>query len=199
MKVCQLPDIHTSPALIRDDLSVWRSLWMPLLTSLARQSSNSHRNLRNNSLAHLQRIFLGPQITSIVPIPVPISPSPLSTSPPSPNPGSSVLIDTTLIFSQIIFPLMNSLLQLVTLARDPNGIPETRLRASMMLCKVFLHFKARPLEQQRGGQDENDIKDIWLGVLEFQDHFMHSGRQPDQLVCASLLLVICSLMLICLP
>jgi brefeldin A-resistance guanine nucleotide exchange factor 1 len=151
----------------------WRTFWMPLLSCLAQHSSNSSREVRHQALTHLQRVLLGPQISAV---PTPAITVTSSDEPePEPTSPTSSHVDAHNLFGQIIFPLMNDLLQPAAFARDPQSIPETRLRASMMLCKTFLHFNAHQTEKF------TELKEMWLGLLEFLEHFMHSGRRHDQL------------------
>jgi len=58
--------------------------------------------------------------------------------------------------------------------RDPQGMSETRLRASTLLCKSFLHFCVRSVE------DIEATGKVWLFILDILDRFMHSGKR-DQL------------------
>ncbi|KAI0807169.1 Sec7-domain-containing protein [Fomes fomentarius] len=131
--------------------SVWRQFGLPLLSSLARQSSNTSREIRHASLVHLQRILLGPHL-------------PL-------DEGNHNQIEET--FNRVIFPLLDELLKQQVFMRDPLGIPETRLRASALLCKVFMQFEARE------GQIA-DIRVLWIQVLDLLDRLMHVDRR-DQL------------------
>ena len=81
------------------------------------------------------------------------------------------------LFNRVIFPLLDELLKPQVLMRDPMGIPETRLRASALLCKAFMHFEARD------GQNA-DIRVLWIQVLDLLDRLMHVDRR-DQLVSLS--------------
>lgn len=78
------------------------------------------------------------------------------------------------LFNRVIFPLLDELLKPQVLLRDPMGMPETRLRASALLCKAFMHLEAR--ESQKA-----DIRVLWIQVLDLLDRFMHADRR-DQLV-----------------
>lgn len=131
---------------------MWRQFVLPLLSSLARQSSNTSREIRHASLVHLQRILLGPHL-------------PL-------DEGNHNQIEET--FNRVIFPLLDELLKQQVFMRDPLGIPETRLRASALLCKAFMQFEARD------GQIA-DIRVLWIQVLDLLDRLMHVDRR-DQLV-----------------
>lgn len=103
-------------------------------------------------MVHLQRILLGPHL-------------------PIDENSHSQIED---IFNRVLFPLLDELLKPQTLMRDPLGLPETRLRASALLCKAFMQFEARE------GQTA-DIRVLWIQVLDLLDRLMHVDRR-DQLV-----------------
>ncbi|KAI0709041.1 Sec7-domain-containing protein [Earliella scabrosa] len=130
---------------------VWRQFGLPLLSSLGRQASNTSREIRHASMVHLQRILLGPHL-------------PL-------DEGNHNQIEET--FNRVIFPLLDDLLKQQVFMRDPMGMPETRLRASALLCKAFMQFEARE------GQTA-DIRVLWIQVLDLLDRLMHVDRR-DQL------------------
>ncbi|KAL1944754.1 hypothetical protein VTO73DRAFT_3184 [Trametes versicolor] len=130
---------------------IWRQFGLPLLTSLARQSSNTSREIRHAALVHLQRILLGPHL-------------------PIDETNHGQIED---VFNRVLFPLLDELLKPQTLMRDPMGLPETRLRASALLCKAFMQFEARE------GQTA-DIRVLWIQVLDLLDRLMHVDRR-DQL------------------
>ncbi|KAI0374734.1 Sec7-domain-containing protein [Pilatotrama ljubarskyi] len=130
---------------------IWRQFGLPLLSSLARQASNTSREIRHAAIVHLQRILLGPHL-------------------PVDEDNQGQIED---IFNRVIFPLLDELLKPQTLLRDPMGLPETRLRACALLCKAFMQFEARE------GQTA-DIRVLWIQVLDLLDRFMHVDRR-DQL------------------
>ncbi|KAI0781091.1 Sec7-domain-containing protein [Trametes elegans] len=130
---------------------VWRQFALPLLSSLGRQASNTSREIRHAAMVHLQRILLGPHL-------------------PVDEDNQGQIED---IFNRVIFPLLDELLKPQTLLRDPMGLPETRLRASALLCKAFMQFEARE------GQTA-DIRVLWIQVLDLLDRLMHVDRR-DQL------------------
>ncbi len=131
---------------------MWRQFCLPILVSLARQASNTSREIRNTAIVHLQRILLGPHL-------------PL-------DDGNHNQIEE--LFNRVIFPLLDELLKQQVFMRDPMGTPETRLRASALLCKAFMQFEARE------GQTA-DIRVLWIQVLDLLDRLMHVDRR-DQLV-----------------
>lgn len=75
--------------------------------------------------------------------------------------------------------MLEELLKPQVFRRDPEGMSETRLRASALLCKIFLQYLAQLSERQ----GMKTMTDLWLKILGYQDRFMHSGRR-DQMVGA---------------
>ncbi|KZT74208.1 Sec7-domain-containing protein [Daedalea quercina L-15889] len=130
---------------------VWNQYVMPLTASLGRHSINISREIRHAALVHLQRIVLGPFL-------------PL-------NAADHTQVEE--LFRRVIFPLLDELLKPQVLMRDPMSLPETRLRASALLCKAFMHLEARE------GQTA-DVKELWMQVLDLLDRLMQVDRR-DQL------------------
>lgn len=59
--------------------------------------------------------------------------------------------------------------------RDPDGIIETRLRASALLCRSFLYLQAQP------DTLSPETRALWLRIIDVLQACMHSGGR-DQLV-----------------
>jgi brefeldin A-resistance guanine nucleotide exchange factor 1 len=130
----------------------WRQYCVPLLASLARHCSNASREIRQVAMTHLQRLILGP----LVPV----------------AEGGQRQIEE--LFSRVIFPMLDDLLKDQVYQRDPADMPETRLRASALLCKAFMHFEVHENLQA-------DIRVLWIQVLDLLDRLMHADRR-DQVV-----------------
>ncbi|KAI0736608.1 hypothetical protein C8Q72DRAFT_893220 [Fomitopsis betulina] len=130
---------------------MWSQYVIPTVASLGRHSINVSREIRHAALVHLQRVVLGPSL-------------PL-------NAVDHAQVEE--LFRRVIFPLLEELLKPQVLMRDPMSLPETRLRASALLCKAFMHLEARE------GQIA-DLKELWLQVLDLLDRLMHVDRR-DQL------------------
>ncbi|KAI0340495.1 Sec7-domain-containing protein [Trametopsis cervina] len=129
----------------------WRQLSLPLLSSLSRQSSNTSREIRHGAIVHLQRIILGPHLLV--------------------NTDEQSAVEE--LFNRIIFPLLDELLKPQVFLRDPMAMPETRLRASALLSKAFMHLEARDGMKA-------DIRVLWIQVLDLLDRLMNLDRR-DQL------------------
>jgi brefeldin A-resistance guanine nucleotide exchange factor 1 len=134
-------------------LLAWRQLCLPLLSSLGRQSANASREIRHSAISQLQRFLLGPHIVF----------------------DDSDHTQLEEIFNRVIFPLLDDLLKPQVFQRDPQGMPETRLRASALLCKAFMHLEVRD------SQRKADLRILWIQILDLLDRFMNIDK-GDQLV-----------------
>lgn len=131
----------------------WETYWLPVLSAYSQQSVNGCREIRQTALANLQRTLIANEVLS------------------------NADIDLTMVFERLIFPMLDELLKPQVFRRDPEGMGETRLRASALLCKIFLHYLVQLSEKQGiAGMTE-----LWLKILGYLDRFMHSGRR-DQMV-----------------
>jgi brefeldin A-resistance guanine nucleotide exchange factor 1 len=127
---------------------------LPLLASLGRQSTNASREVRHIAIQQLQRALLGLHTLC--------------------EDDPQTQVDE--IFNRIIFPLLDDLLRPQVFQRDPQGMPETRLRASALLCKAFMHFEIR-----EGSTYNTDLRVLWIQILDLLDRLMNVDR-GDQLV-----------------
>lgn len=130
----------------------WRQLCLPLLMSLGRQSTNAAREVRHSAISQLQRTLLGPHVLF--------------------DEADSEQVED--IFNRVVFPLLDELLKPQVFNRDPRGMPETRLRASALLCKAFMHFEVRD------SQAKADIRILWIQILDLLDRLMNIDK-GDQL------------------
>ncbi|KAG6909836.1 hypothetical protein DXG01_015109 [Tephrocybe rancida] len=129
----------------------WRQYCLPLLVSLSRQSANAAREVRHSAISLLQRSLLGPHVLF--------------------EEADHTHVEE--IFNRVVFPLLDDLLKPEVFHRDPQGMPETRLRASALLCKAFMHLDVR----------EGQVKDfriLWIQILDLLDRLMNIDRS-DQL------------------
>ena len=133
--------------------AAWEAAWIPLLSAYAQLCLNPARELRQNAISSLQRTLLAPEILQ------------------------NTDVDLTIIFERVFFPLLEELLKPQVFRRDPDGMGETRLRASALLCKIFLQYLTQ-LSQRQG---MHTMTALWLKILGYQDRLMHSGRR-DQMV-----------------
>jgi brefeldin A-resistance guanine nucleotide exchange factor 1 len=130
----------------------WRQLCLPLVSSLGRQSTNASREVRHVAISQLQRLLLGPHIVY--------------------DEGDHSQVEE--IFNRVVFPLIDELLKPQVNFHDPRGMAESRLRASALLCKAFMHFEVRDRRPQV------DIRLLWIQVLDLLDRLMNTDKK-DQL------------------
>lgn len=123
--------------------------------ALARQCTNSHRDLRHIAITNLQRILLGP-------------PSAILSESPDPSSVED-------IFNQVLFPLVDDLLKPDVMQRDVVGMTETRVRACSLLCRSFLQYEIQP------NREIQDVRDTWLTLLDMLEHLMSINKR-DPLV-----------------
>ncbi|SGY37639.1 BQ5605_C003g01849 [Microbotryum silenes-dioicae] len=129
----------------------WEASWIPLLSAYAQLCLNPSRELRQIAISSLQRTLVAREILD--------------------NPN----VDFTTIFERVFFPMLEELLKPQVFRRDPEGMGETRLRASALLCKIFLSY----LTQLSERQGMETMTQLWLRILGYQDRFMHSGRRDQ--------------------
>ncbi|KAJ8699472.1 GDP/GTP exchange factor for ARF [Pleurotus ostreatus] len=127
---------------------VWRQHCLPLLSSLSRQSANAAREVRYSALSQLQRLLLGPHLVL--------------------EKADAAQVEE--IFNRVLFPLLDDLVKPQVNQRDPQGMPESRLRASAFLCKAFMHFEVRE------SQANTDIRIVWIQVLDLLDRLMNVDK-----------------------
>jgi golgi-specific brefeldin A-resistance guanine nucleotide exchange factor 1 len=78
-------------------------------------------------------------------------------------------------FHQAVFPLVQDLLDPEVFARDPQpgGMPETRMRASGLLCRGFLYYlDALTAEPQT-------LTTLWREVLELLEELMKVDKRSQ--------------------
>jgi brefeldin A-resistance guanine nucleotide exchange factor 1 len=80
------------------------------------------------------------------------------------------------MFNGVIFPILDELLRPQVYMLDPQGMSETRLRASALLCKAFMHFEVRESHRKA------DIRILWIEILDLLDRLI-SAEKSEQLVC----------------
>ncbi|KAF8163113.1 Sec7-like domain is implicated in guanine nucleotide exchange function [Crassisporium funariophilum] len=129
----------------------WKFMALPLLAVLGRQSVNAAREIRHNAISHLQRVLLGSPLTS-----------------------EADQKQVEEVFNRVVFPLIDELLKPQVASRDPQGMAETRLRGSALLCKVFMHLELRE------SRAKTDFRLLWIQVLDLLDRLMNVNR-GDQL------------------
>ena len=142
---CGLPSLS-----LMDVHLAWRNMVLPLLVILGRHSVNAAREIRHGAMSHLQRILLGSSLTSET---------------------DQKTVEE--VFNRVVFPLIDELLKPQVALRDPQGMGETRLRGSALLCKVFMHLELRE------SRAKTDFRLLWIQVLDLLDRLMHVDRSSQ--------------------
>jgi len=123
----------------------WTAYWSPILKTLAHQCLNPCREIRQQAFSAMQRTLLSNSLAS---------------------PDHT---EWTAIFSEVLVPLITQLLKPEVYQSDPLGMSETRVRASTLLSKVFLHY----LVLLSG---TNELLDLWFKIVSIMDRLMNSGQ-----------------------
>ena len=80
-----------------------------------------------------------------------------------------------LIFDVVLFPLLDQLLKPdICSGFDSIGMDEIRMRASGLLCKIFLHYLNRLVEWV-------GLISLWSQILDVMERYMTTGDN-DSLV-----------------
>ncbi|XP_052237414.1 Golgi-specific brefeldin A-resistance guanine nucleotide exchange factor 1-like isoform X1 [Dreissena polymorpha] len=124
--------------------SLWIKCWCPLLQGIARLCCDSRKQVRGQALTYLQRALLVHDLQTLS------------------------AIEWEACFNKILFPLLTKLLENIN-TQDPSGMEETRMRASTLLCKVFLQHLTPLLTL-------STFTALWLTILDFMDKYMHADR-----------------------
>ncbi|XP_012270062.1 Golgi-specific brefeldin A-resistance guanine nucleotide exchange factor 1 isoform X2 [Orussus abietinus] len=127
-----------------EGFSLWPQAWKPLLQGIARLCCDSRRPVRASAITYLQSTLLAHDLAQL-----------------SAQEWSQCL-------EQVLFPLLAQLLGPVA-PNDPSGVEETRVRAAMLLSKVFLHHLT-PLLTLSG------FLPLWLTVLDLLRAYMHADN-----------------------
>lgn len=129
---------------IDDGISLWPQAWRPLLQGIARLCCDARRPVRTAAITYLQSTLLAHDLAQLT------------------------AIEWSQCLEEVLFPLLAQLLGPIA-SNDPIGIEETRVRAAMLLSKVFLHHLT-PLLTLSG------FLPLWLTVLELLRAYMHADN-----------------------
>ncbi|XP_012524648.1 Golgi-specific brefeldin A-resistance guanine nucleotide exchange factor 1 [Monomorium pharaonis] len=129
---------------IDDGISLWPQAWRPLLQGIARLCCDARRPIRTAAITYLQSTLLAHDLAQLS------------------------AIEWSQCLEEVLFPLLAQLLGPIA-SNDPIGVEETRVRAAMLLSKVFLHHLT-PLLTLSG------FLPLWLTVLELLRAYMHADN-----------------------
>lgn len=129
---------------IDDGISLWPQAWRPLLQGIARLCCDARRPVRTTAITCLQSTLLAHDLAQLS------------------------AVEWSQCLEEVLFPLLAQLLGPIA-SNDPIGVEETRVRAAMLLSKVFLHH-LNPLLKLSG------FLPLWLTVLELLRAYMHADN-----------------------
>lgn len=133
-----------TPGLDASPSALWAKCWCPLLQTIARLCSDHRRQVRMAALTYLQRALLIPDLQGL-----------------SGEEWESC-------FSLVLFPLLAKLLTDIS-PQDPLGMEEARVRATTLLCKVFLQH-LYPLYSLP------TFLALWMTILDFMELYIKTDR-----------------------
>lgn len=131
--------------------------WQPILTTLSQQCCTACREVRQQAMTYLQRTLLLPEIAK------------------GDAGDDAERVPWVNMFDNVLIPLLSELLRPEVYDMDPLGTDEARMRASALLCKIFLQYCSRILEMAA-------FIDIWMEILDILDGSMHTSERNDHLV-----------------
>lgn len=161
-----------------DHNSGFNSQTLTILASLSSQATNASLQIRHSALSQLSRAVLGPLV-------------------PEPTTRENPTVNIQMLFDEVLFPMIEEQVQQgheqrkVRGGKESKEETETRVRAATVVCKAFMRFEVRDFrgsgsDGEEGGEGrEDEVKGIWVRVLEGMDKLMGLDR-TDQIVRSSL-------------
>ena len=138
----QALEVHT--AWERPTTELWDTAWCPVLQGMARLCCDSRPSVRTQALTLLQRSLLLPDLQVLSPL------------------------QWEFAFLRVLFPMLRRLLEMGQGQVDRQGRDETKLRASMMLSKVFLQHLTSLASLPT-------FTALWLTILDLVGQFCASA------------------------
>ncbi|RWS07642.1 golgi-specific brefeldin A-resistance guanine nucleotide exchange factor 1-like isoform X2 [Dinothrombium tinctorium] len=126
---------------------LWNTIWSPILQGMALLCCDARRPVRTCALTFLQRALLNHDLRILT------------------------AYQWESCFNKVLFPLLAKLLEPLNIC-DPIGMDETRMRATNLLCKVFLQYLTPLLSLPT-------FTALWLTILDFMDKYMKADMQTD--------------------
>ncbi|XP_012936931.1 Golgi-specific brefeldin A-resistance guanine nucleotide exchange factor 1 [Aplysia californica] len=136
--------VGSGPRLGSGTSTLWGKCWCPLLQGIARLCCDARRQVRSQALTYLQRALLVHDLQTLS------------------------AVEWESCFNKVLFPLLTKLLENINVS-DPVGMEETRMRASTLLCKVFLQHLSPLLSL-------TTFTALWLTILDFMEKYMCADR-----------------------
>lgn len=123
---------------------LWSKCWCPILQGIARLSCDSNGEVRMQALQYLQRALLVHELQTLS------------------------ATEWEACFNKVLFPLLAKLLENID-PRNTIRMEETRMRASTLLCKVFLQHLTTLARL-------STFTALWLTILDYMDKYMKSDK-----------------------
>ncbi len=133
--------------------NLWSKCWCPILQGIARLSCDTNGEVRMHALQYLQRALLVHELQTLS------------------------AMEWEACFNKVLFPLLAKLLENID-PRNAIRMEETRMRASTLLCKVFLQHLTTLARL-------STFTALWLTILDYMDKYMKSDK-------SDLLVIICN-------
>lgn len=124
--------------------NLWSKCWCPILQGIARLSCDANGEVRMHALQYLQRALLVHELQTLS------------------------AMEWEACFNKVLFPLLAKLLENID-PRNVNRMEETRMRASTLLCKVFLQHLTTLARL-------STFTALWLTILDYMDRYMKSDK-----------------------
>lgn len=129
--------------------NLWSKCWCPILQGIARLSCDINGEVRMHALQYLQRALLVHELQKLS------------------------AIEWEACFNKVLFPLLAKLLENID-PRNSMRMEETRMRASTLLCKVFLQHLTTLARL-------STFTALWLTILDYMDKYIKSDKSDNLL------------------
>ncbi|TPX41417.1 hypothetical protein SeMB42_g05585 [Synchytrium endobioticum] len=123
----------------------WFEFWLPVFSGLGQQCYHPCREIRQYAMTLLQRALLSPELEI-----------------------DAGVDRWSRCFDDVLFPLLDELLKPEAAQLDLAGVDETRMRASALLCKIFLHSLHRMYPSK-------SLSGLWTMLLQYLGQFASIG------------------------
>ena len=134
---------------MRQVSNLWSKCWCPILQGIARLSCDINGEVRMHALQYLQRALLVHELQKLS------------------------AIEWEACFNKVLFPLLAKLLENID-PRNVSRMEETRMRATSLLCKVFLQHLTTLARL-------STFTALWLTILDYMDKYMKSDKSDNLL------------------
>jgi brefeldin A-resistance guanine nucleotide exchange factor 1 len=135
-------------------MKAWEAYWSPIFHTLTQQCLNPCREIRTQAFTVLRQSLLDPNLLSM-------------DGDDAEAGGEKWQLEA--VFEDILFGLVRQLLKPEVYNTDPVGMGETRVLASQLLTRIYLHY-LQPLSRSA------ELKLVWGKLIELLDRLKNSGQ-----------------------